>query len=670
MTDAPAIDDRTASAIRDAMSAAGAGRTAEAVEIGERALADGGDPVALNAMLGSLRCSAGQLDEGVRHLRVAHEARPTDPVIALNLASGLSALGDNGSARSLITDELVRSDKTFRLARMRGYAAQMLDDFAGAIADYEAVVRANPGDWETWNNLGNSRVGAGDLAGGIAALQQAADLNPRVAQTRLNLALALRDAGELAEAEIQLRSMAEDFPHDPTPLTHLFAMLQLQGWDKDARNVLERMLELDPQNVGLLIALGREQLLAFEISEAIQTFRRILKLDPTNPHAFLGLADAFEHDRPDGLPELVAEAQAANVDSVPLNVLRAMAAGRAKQFREGIDALEPVPADYDPVRRWHLAGQLLDGAGEYDAAFDAFSRLNQALADEPTEPLARAAELRAKLRDQLRHTTPEWRDSWVAAPMLANRPAPVFLVGFPRSGTTLLDTMLMGHPKVEVMEERPVLAQMRSEGGDFDAIAGMDEAEVRRLQARYFELAGNYAKLKPETLLVDKSPLHMQHVPQIYRLFPNARFILALRHPADVVLSCFMSKFRLNASMANFVRLDVAAEFYDLAFSMWEQALKLFPVEVHTVVYERLIDDAEGQLKPIVEALELDWQPDMVEHQRAAQSRGIITTASYSQVTEPLYRRAVGRWQHYRKHLEPILPTLQPWIEKLGYDGR
>ena len=215
MTDAPAIDDRTASAIRDAMAAAGAGRTAEAIEIGERALADGGDPVALNAMLGSLRCSAGQFNEGVRHLRVAHEARPTDPVIALNLASGLSALGDNGSARSLITDELVRSDKTFRLARMRGFAAQMLDDFAGAIADYEAVVRANPRDWETWNNLGNSRVSAGDLAGGIAALQQAAELNPRVAQTRLNLALALRDAGELAEAEAQLRSMAEDFPQDP-----------------------------------------------------------------------------------------------------------------------------------------------------------------------------------------------------------------------------------------------------------------------------------------------------------------------------------------------------------------------------------------------------------------------------------------------------------------------
>jgi tetratricopeptide (TPR) repeat protein len=668
MTDAPAIDDRTAIAIREAMAAARAGRTPEAIDIGERALADGGDPVALNAMVGSLRCSAGQFEDGVRHLRVAHAARPADPVIALNLATGLSALGEHRSAVSVITDELIRLDKTLRLARMRGYAAQMLGDFAAAIADYEAIISAAPQDWETWNNLGNSKVGAGDMAGGIDALRHAASLNPRIAQTRLNLALALGDFGNLAEAEQQLRSLANDFPRDPEPLTHLFALLQLQGWDRDAKNVLERMLEMDPQNIGLLIAMGREQLLGFEIPEAMRSFRRVLRIEPTNSNAFLGLADAYELDRPGELPALLAEAEEASVAAVPLSVLRAMVAGRAKRYREGIDALEPVPANYDPVRRWHLAGQLLDGAGEYDAAFDAFSRLNQALADEPTNPLARAAELRTRLRGQLERTTQAWRDNWAAPLIPADRPAPVFLVGFPRSGTTLLDTMLMGHPKVEVMEERPVLAQMRSEGGDFDAIATMDEAEVRRLQARYFELAGGYTKLEPGSLLIDKSPLHMQHVPQAYRLFPNARFILALRHPADVVLSCFMAKFRLNASMANFVRLDVAAEFYDLAFSMWEASLKLFPVEVHTVVYERLIDDPEEQLRPIVEALQLDWRPDMVEHERAARDRGIITTASYSQVTEPLYRRAIGRWQHYRKHLDPILPTLQPWIEKLGYE--
>ena len=667
MTALPVIDDRTATAIREAMAAAAAGRAAEALEIGERALEQGGDRVALNALLGSLRCSTGQLDEGVRHLRTAHAARPNDPVIVHNLANALSALGDYRAVLAVINDDMVRSDKSLRLARVRGYAAQMADDFATAIASYETVVSANPRDWETWNNLGNSKIAGGDRIGGIAALRRAAELNPHILLTRLNLTLALRDTGQLDEAEAELWLLANDFPQDPRPLAYLFGMLQVSGRDSEARNVLEQALERDPRNVGMLIALAREQLLAFEISDAMGSFRSVLGLDPANEHAFLGLADALEHDRPDALPELVAEARTAKVESVPLKVLRTMVSVRAKRFREGLSELEQVPDNYDPVRRWHLAGQLHDGAGEYDAAFDAFSRMNQALVDEPTRPLVRAAELRSRLRNQLERTTREWREGWAAGPVPADRPPPVFLVGFPRSGTTLLDTMLMGHPQVEVMEERPVLGQILPGERGFDAIAGMDEADVRRAQARYFELAGAFAKLEPGSTLVDKSPLHMQSLPLIYRLFPNARFILALRHPADVVLSCFMSKFRLNPSMANFVQLDTAAEFYNLTFSMWEEAVKLFPVEIHTVVYERLIENPEDQLKPVIEGMELEWLPDMIDHQRAARSRGIITTASYAQVTQPLYQSAADRWLHYRHHLEPVLPILQPWIDKLGY---
>ena len=129
-----------------------------------------------------------------------------------------------------------------------------------------------------------------------------------------------------------------------------------------------------------------------------------------------------------------------------------------------------------------------------------------------------------------------------------------------------------------------------------------------------------------------------------------------------------MSNFRLNSSMSNFLRLDTAAEFYDLTFKMWETSLALFPVEVHTVVYERMIEDPESALKPVIEGLGLKWNAQIIDHERTAKERGVITTASYAQVTEPLYRGAAGRWQHYRKHLEPMLPILQPWIEKFGYE--
>jgi tetratricopeptide (TPR) repeat protein len=668
MADQSTLDDRTAEVIRTALAVAKAGRLEEAYSIGRRGLAEGGEAVTLHALLGAFLCAAQDFNGAISHLEIAHGARPTDPVVTRNLATAYHECGRTDDAANLITDAALASDPTGGLLRLSAFLAQSGGRTADAIDAYERVVERHSTDWESWNNLGNVRLEAGDQRGGIAALERAAALNPGAVATRTNLALALREAGLGDRAAAELRQMAADFPRDPAPLGYLFGLLQEQGWDRDAEDALRLAIDRDPTNIGMLIALGRQELLRFAIEDAQRTFRRVLELDPTNGDAFLGLADGLEHQSPEGLPALVAEAESAGIDAHRLNLMRALLARREKDFAKGVLALKEIPDDFDPVRRWHLQGQLLDGVGEYDGAFEAYSRMNEVLAREPTNPLARAAELREQLRDRLTRTTSEWRQAWATPPLPSDRPAPVFLLGFPRSGTTLLDTMLLGHPRVEVMEERPVLAQLRTEGGDFESLAAMSADDVRRSQNRYFELAADYAPLTGNSLLVDKSPLHLQSLPQIYRLFPDAKVILALRHPADVVLSCFMAKFRMNASMSNFVQLDTIAEFYDLTFALWEKSLALFPVEVHRVVYERMIEDPEAVLRPIVENLGLDWQPEIVDHQRTAKKRGVITTASYAQVTEPLYRGAAGRWQRYRKHLKPILPVLQPWTEKFGYE--
>jgi tetratricopeptide (TPR) repeat protein len=480
--------------------------------------------------------------------------------------------------------------------------------------------------------------------------------------------MALRDDGQLAEAEAELLAMADDFPDDPRPFGCLFGLLQMQSLDPLAIDALKLALQRSPNDVGMLIALGREQLLTFDFDAAKATFKRVIELDPSNGDAFLGIADAYERADPEQISALIEEAKQNGVDNGRLNLMRALLARRERKFEEGLAALDEVPENVDVVRRWHLQAQLLDGAKRFDEAFAAFDRANSLLAAEPTNPLQRAADQRERLRGQLQQLTPEWRESWQTPPLTAERPSPVFLLGFPRSGTTLLDTMLMGHPTVEVMEEKPILSRLRLDGVDVAGLPAMDEAAVRSAQERYFELAADFATLKEGTVLVDKSPLHMQHLAQIHRLFPDARIILALRHPVDVVLSAFMAKFRPNNSMANFLRIDTAAEFYDLTFALWERALALFPAEVHPVVYEEMIDDPEASLRPLVAKLGIEWDQSVLDHQTTAKARGIITTASYDQVTQPLYRRSAGRWKHYRRHLEPILPILRPWVEKFGYE--
>jgi hypothetical protein len=381
------------------------------------------------------------------------------------------------------------------------------------------------------------------------------------------------------------------------------------------------------------------------------------------------LARLYEHAWPEKLLSLAEEAQTAGVGPPSLNVLRAFAHRRSGDFARGLEELRSVPSNFDPQIVQDLRGQLHDKLGQHDAAFAAFTAMNEAHAADPSSPLKRAAKQRVILKNRLDKLTPDWVGNWQGVAWPTDEREPVFLVGFPRSGTTLLDTMLMGHAGVTVLEEAPVLQQVEREFGGFEAVPEMDEGQVLAARASYFRVAANYGYVSKSSLLVDKSPLQLTQVPLIHRLFPEANFILALRHPADAVLSCFFSNFRLNAAMANFLRLDTAAEYYDLVFQMWSRATDLLPVRVHPIRYEDLIRDPEGEMRSVVAALEIEWRSELTDHLSTAAARGLVRTASYAQITEPLYQRSVNRWHRYRTHLEPVMPTLQPWIDKFGYDS-
>ena len=259
---------------------------------------------------------------------------------------------------------------------------------------------------------------------------------------------------------------------------------------------LEQAAEREPGNVDVLLELGGQQIRIFEFAKAERTYRSVLALQPSSGKAFFGLALVLEHLRPDDLAGVAAQAEQAADDEDRLNLIRAFAARRAKKYDDGLKALARIPDDLESATRWHLVGQMYDGLGEYDDAFEAFTQMNEANANDESEPIRRAFELRDLIRSETASMTAQWKDGWAVPPLASERPAPVFLAGFPRSGTTLLDTMLMGHPDVEVMEEPPNLRQLELEFGGFDALAGFDETAVRRAQERYFELAAEHVTLR------------------------------------------------------------------------------------------------------------------------------------------------------------------------------
>jgi len=667
MATASTIDGLTAGAIRQALSLASAGRIREACRAGEQALAAGGDVAALSAMLGMLQSQSGNLHAAADHLRRALASRPADPVIAGNLAAVLAQLGDHRGALAIATDELARMDKSGRLMKARGFSAQMLEDYPTAIAAYEAVVAASPGDWESWNNLGNARREAGDLDGSIEALRRAAHIEPNSPPVRLNLATALVRAGRFEEAEGELRKMAEDFPADEKPLRELHALLKQQLRDDEALKAIEGAVERSPADIELWLALASHRMALLQHDNAAEAYREVVDRDPANPLANLGLAAVMEvTNRTEALSDFVGEAASRGVGPDAMSFIRALDFRRKKKFEDGLQALALVPEDMEASRRAHLLGQLEEGAGNYDAAFAAYERMNELKREDPSQPELRAANYRDMIRRQTESLTDEWHQSWREVPVDA-RPSPVFLLGFPRSGTTLLDTILMGHPKVEVLEEEPTL---RGASADvpFDLLPTATPEQVQAARDSYFEVAASRTPLRDGNLLIDKNPLSSNAVPLIRRLFPDARIILAIRHPCDVVLSCFVTNFKLNDGMANFLRLDTAAELYDLTFSYFERAQQLLHVPMHSFMYERLVADQAGELRPLFDFLGLDWHDSALDHATTARGRGHIKTASYAQVIEPIYQRSAGRWQNFRKHLEPVIPMLRPWAEKFGYE--
>lgn len=655
--------------IREAMALLQRGAPAAARARAETALQQNGGHGALHAFLGMLCCRSGDFAAGVPHLRAALASAPDDLTIATNLATALVQTGQYDAAAEICCAERAAQDATFRLWRLRGYILQQLEDFEAAAAAYRKVVADVPDDWESWNNLGNALGAAGPSEEAVAALQRAADLCPDSGPIQLNLAAARAQAGRPEEAVEVLERFSQAHPDDPRPLIERAALLRHLYRDEEALEVLGRAVAASPRDAALRVQLGDELMAAFRFDEAERVLRDALAIEPDRSDAYIKLALLLEHtNREQEMPMLSREAERAGADKGAIKLIGAMICWREQRVEQGLALLREVPEDVEPLRRVQLEGQFRDRLGDAEGAFAAFTEMNRLFKLDPSQPEARGQTVRAALREDRARVTPQFYARWRAAGQREERRSPAFLVGFPRSGTTLLDTMLMGHPDVQVLEERPPLRQVEAKLGGLDRLAELDGDAVAALRDDYFAAVGRCIELRPDALLIDKSPLHMNKVPLIHRLFPDARFILALRHPCDAVLSCFMTAFRLNDAMASFLDLETAAEFYDLSFSHWQNCTSLMPVAVQAVRYEDVVDDSEAELRRLLAYLGLEWQPSVIDHVQTARARGLITTASYAQVTERLYQRASGRWERYRAQLEPVLPILSPWAETFGYE--
>ncbi|ODP37782.1 hypothetical protein BFL28_02105 [Sphingomonas turrisvirgatae] len=649
----------------DVVALAQRGDLIAARKLGESLLAARPKDPGLLHLVGVVTCQAGDAARGTPLLRRAFALTPRDMALRVNFARALLDVGAYREAASVADVP----DAPPELVRLRGDILKLAGDPAQAMAAYRAAVAAQPGDHAAWNNLGNAALDAGDGDAAVMAFERALALSPGSALIQRNLGKALGAAGRYAQSVERLEQAAAADPSDALTLLELGRALNRVGAHGDALARLGDAARIDRTSAEIFVAIGLTFAELGEFDRAEQGYRFALQAEPGDAQAYLNLGILLEQaNRLDDLAALLAEATARLPEGDVLAFLKAVAARRRGDERGALALAQQVQGDaVDTVILNQLIGQLADRLGNTDTAFAAFRRMNEAMAREPIAARFDGTEHRRYVESLAQLTTPEWVASWRPVTVAATPPAPVFLVGFPRSGTTLLDTVLMGHPATHVLEEEPLMARVRQGFDDMAQIADLDEAAVNELRARYFRALAEVAPANPGKLVIDKLPLNLLRGPLIHRIFPDARFIFALRHPCDAVLSCFMQNFKVNQAMASLLDLTNAARFYDAAMGYWQQSRAVMPLDVHELRYEGLVADLAGELRPLIDFLGLEWDDRLLDHQRTASDRGIIRTPSYNQVTEKIYARAKGRWTRYRAHMAPVLPILAPWAERFGY---
>ncbi len=246
----------------------------------------------------------------------------------------------------------------------------------------------------------------------------------------------------------------------------------------------------------------------------------------------------------------------------------------------------------------------------------------------------------------------------------------VFLIGFPRSGTTLLDTILRSHSKIKVLEEKPILLNLRhdffkSKNNNLSNLLKITESEKNYIRQNYLKkiILNN---LDEEKIIIDKLPLSIIELGFIKIIFPNAKIILAMRHPCDVITSCFFTFFKINDSMINFLQIDDTIDFYNSVFSLFEIYEKKFNLEYTIVKYENVVNNFKYEIISLLKFLGLEYEANLEKFYLTALNRPKISTPSYNQVINPLYQSSIGRWKNYEK-ISKHKSRLNKWILKYKY---
>jgi tetratricopeptide (TPR) repeat protein len=533
------------------------------------------------------------------------------PQIYLDIDAAMRR-GDMQRAMELARKALESGLRHPVLFNLRAYGYELEGRFADACSDLKEARALAPRDPVILNALGRCLTGAGRYMDAIEACEAALAEDPAFAMAYYNKGAAHEQMGDLKAASSAYRNAVRLDPNMADALARLAGLEARRGQHADARALADRALALTPKH-------------------AIAEFAHIV-------------SDLAEKKFTD------AELRARRVIEEPTTTTQARA--NAQSF----------------------LGDALDGQGRFAEAFRCYTRANTDL----KEIFSNQFEAKETGRKLARRLGQEFNvianDRWET---LSPFPVPnsaadglVFLVGFPRAGTTLLGQILAAHSRVATIVERPLLGMALREfiqaPGGLGRLAELSQKDIERHRRQFWHNVQILGVPVQGKILVEQTPLNTLHLPLVAKLFPEARIVFALRDPRDVVLSCFRRLFVINDYVYEFLTLDGTAHFYDETMDLASQFRDRLPLSLLDVRNEDLVADFDGQIRKLCDFLGLAFEDSMRGFAGSAAERQ-IATPSATQVLKGISGEGVGHWRNYQGQLEPVLPILARWVEKFGY---
>lgn len=491
--------------------------------------------------------------------------------------------------------------------------------------------------------------------------------------------------GEFDKADALFQRALALEPDNPSTLTSLAIHYRNQDRYREAVLACDQAIRLYPDYADAWLERGAILAVGGSSEIARESFARAAQLAPQNPAAHAGLASlAAREGDADQAREHAKRALAIDpTHAVATNALAGaeLRSGAPEKARQLLEQLLPR-LSYPSLERSFAHSQMGDVChrqSDHDGAFRHFSASNADFAaiheHRTTGNLDNRAFVEALLAGLAPISKDAWQESHDDQPSHAAR-RHIFLIGYPRSGTTLVENILASLSGVAALEERPTLYD-----ADVEFIAGnaiqiaeglkrfseLDVDGLARYRKAYWDKVVASAVPAASPCFVDMDPLKATRLPFIARLFPEARILVMRRDPRDVVWSCFRTNFAMSSGTLEFTSLERTALHYDALMRLTELAVERLPLRVHYVQYHKLVQDFDAETQRMCAFAGLEWTEAVREFDRTATRRG-VSTASVAQVNRGLYD-GTRQWEPYARYLEPVMPILQPWLVKFGYEN-